>query len=167
MNLSEYIKLPREQRVAHIDLTTECDCIVASCSRKSFAPLGNYLRLVNDVKNRKKNGGIVVCHACDNGSTSLQNFCVNPLHLYFGTYSENEFDKSPELRSAVARVANLSLTLEQRRASGLKGWEGKTEEDKAELLAKSLGKLTPEQRRERSLKSAATRRARQAAAAST
>jgi hypothetical protein len=87
--------------------------------------------------------------------------------LYFGTYSENEFDKSPELRSAVARVANLSLTLEQRRASGLKGWEGKTEEDKAELLAKSLGKLTPEQRRERSLKSAATRRARQAAAAST
>ena len=39
------------------------------------------------------------CHLCKNDSSAPNGFvCKNPEHLYFGSHSENEMDKPPEVR---------------------------------------------------------------------
>ena len=152
------MKLSREERTTHVDLTTECQCVKATASRRSLKPLRDYLGLENDVKNRKKDGGVIVCHLCPNNSSCLENLCVNPRHLYFGTYTENEYDKPCETRRSNAVKAAKSRTTESLRSAAKAQWGEKTEEEKQALLSKSFGSLTAEQRRLRSLKTAETKR---------
>ena len=48
--------------------------------------------------------GAEACHKppCKNIS------CINPEHLYWGTHSQNEHDKPPEVRKSAALVANIA-----------------------------------------------------------
>jgi hypothetical protein len=163
MKLSEYMKLSREERRDHLNLEEPCICVEATCSRRTLIPVLKHLGLTNDVKNRKKNGGVHVCHACPNNSSALETLCVNPAHLYLGTQSENELDKSEETRKraaalGAAALGAAALTPELRVENAKKGWAGKTEEEKVAILSRSLNSLTPEQRSLRSKKAAETKR---------
>jgi hypothetical protein len=95
MNLSDYIQLPREQRIAHIDLTTPCDCWTGNQSwgkEKMRTKLLSYHNLTVDMKGY----GTPCCHLCKHNSKS-NTVCINPLHMYIGTPTENLVDLPNEL----------------------------------------------------------------------
>ena len=87
MNLSEYILLPRETRVEHIDLSTPCD--LHSRSFWSRNPTWEFFGVVNDVGVLK--GKVTRCHCCGSDTTSNL-VCINPLHHYIGVPKENTHD---------------------------------------------------------------------------
>ena len=109
MHISDYVNNnTQQQRQTHIDLSSPCMVAVAkqtnhyvkkgdpvkrgAAGKTAMNNLLSYLGLTG-----KTNRNIHTCHKCKNGSTS-HDLCVNPKHLYFGTPSENELDKPPELR---------------------------------------------------------------------
>jgi hypothetical protein len=48
------------------------------------------------------------CHLCTNDSNARYGFvCINPNHLYWGTYKDNKDDVSKEILSKVGRKAGL------------------------------------------------------------
>lgn len=161
MNLSDYIQLPREQRIAHIDLTSECILGKAKNTRGARRSLVNYLGVEQDIKRRE----IQCCHLCPNNSKAEQH-CLNPLHMYIGTRTENEYDKPAGARSAAAkkaRAASLAKSTPEerseraRRAVAAKLEKYTREEIAAQTKAGVQTKLTPEQRSERSRKANASR----------
>ena len=88
--LSEWILRPREERTAHIDLTTPCE--LGKAWRKStFLDFHN---LEDDVPHWKK-ARVERCHLCENHSTNGN--CTNPLHVYIGTVRENKMDQPLEV----------------------------------------------------------------------
>jgi hypothetical protein len=97
--LSQHSSLSRDVRTSHVDLSTPCelpeDIPLGSRIVVGFQNLLTFLKLENDLENRRKVG--TVCHLCENHSKN--GYCVNPLHLYFGTLSENRMDMSEEVRS--------------------------------------------------------------------
>lgn len=93
MNLSDYILLPREKRIAHIDLATPCELDKRSQYIKDA--LVDFFGLENDVENWV-NGKIHQCHLCESGRR--KGHCGNPLHIYLGTASENHLDTDAEWR---------------------------------------------------------------------
>ena len=95
MNLSDYIQLPREQRIAHIDLATPCDCWTGNQSwgkEKIRKQLLSFLNLNADVKGYTT----PCCHLCKHNSKS-NTVCINPSHIYIGTPTENVVDLPYEL----------------------------------------------------------------------
>ena len=90
MNLSDYIKLPRQSRVSHIDLSTPCKCVERlSCGVYKQPPKGeilSFLSVTNDILNWRS-AKVCRAHLCQNGST--HGWCRNPQHYYLATYSEN------------------------------------------------------------------------------
>jgi len=76
--VSEYIKLPKEARQAHLDLASPC--IERGGSSTQHRAILAYV-LDTDIAT-----GVCCCHACSNGK------CSNPKHLYWGTYKENSLD---------------------------------------------------------------------------
>ena len=89
IQIEEYILLSREERQHHLRLDEPC---IERGGQSMY--LKGLLAHLHDttIPSGKK---IHVCHACHNGK------CSNPLHLYWGTASENCLD----------RMANGGLTL--------------------------------------------------------
>lgn len=109
MKLSDWLRLPIEQREAHIDLTTPCELRVTQ-PYHGF-PGGQEMRphkseqlafhgLEDDVPSWR--GKVHRCHLCDHGHRN--GFCSNPRHIRLGTPSENERDKPLE---TIRRVSSL------------------------------------------------------------
>ena len=106
--ITQHMQLSKQQRQAHIDLTSPCIPMVATNHvRNTRATPGAYIK-----KNRfrskllsfhkledVKNGEVHACHLCANHSTAPNGWvCENPLHLYFGTHKENNNDKPEHVR---------------------------------------------------------------------
>ena len=124
MELTDYVLLPREQRTAHIDLTT--DCVLSHVKgvnggKHARKALLDYLGVLNDGSGLK----VQCCHLCNNSSGS-DRVCVSPLHTYFGTPLENVLDKPLEVRSVAGR----------------KSWDTLSEEQKEERIKLTAGNLT-------------------------
>lgn len=103
--LSDYILKSREERTAHIDLTTEC--VLGGDGHRKKHILLDYLQLTNDVDNWTR-ARIHRCHMCEHGRRN--GWCVNPQHFYFGTASENQLDLPKEFR---VKRGSLSSTKSQ------------------------------------------------------
>jgi hypothetical protein len=109
MKLSDYILLPREQRIAHIDLTTEC--VTRKKWRKST--FLDFHGLEDDIPNWK-HARIERCHLCE--CHSRNGCCVNPHHVYIGTAKENAADRPQEyLVESGRRLGSRPRTQETRR----------------------------------------------------
>jgi hypothetical protein len=76
----DYIQLTRDERRAHLDLASECIEIGGKGSTEFRGLLAHTLKTTIPTKMKPK---IMVCHACHNPR------CSNPLHLYWGTTSDN------------------------------------------------------------------------------
>jgi hypothetical protein len=159
MNLSEYILLPREQRIAHIDLSSDCTLGPPKRTEKARRALIKHLSINEDVKQRN----IQCCHLCPNNSKAAQH-CFNPLHMYIGTRKENEQDKPRQARTNAAkkaRAASLALsTPEERSERARKAAQAKlnryTPQELSLQSQRGASRLTPEQRSERSRKANAS-----------
>lgn len=160
MNLSDYIQLPREQRIAHIDLTTDCILGRAKNTNGARKALIKHLGITEDIKHRE----IHCCHRCPNNSRAEQH-CLNPLHMYIGTRTENAYDKPATARSAAARKARAASlaksTPEERseraRKAALAKLEKYSRDEIAAASSAGIQRMTPEQRSERSRKANASR----------
>lgn len=80
-NINEYILRPYSERVAHLDLKSECREIGGNST--SFKGLVSHILNVT-IPNGSK---ILLCHKCHNDK------CSNPNHLYYGTPKENIIDQ--------------------------------------------------------------------------
>ena len=75
-DINDFIKLPREERRAHLNLEELC-CERGGNSTNHKGVLAQYLDTTIP------SGRILLCHACNNGK------CSNPKHLYWGTDHDN------------------------------------------------------------------------------
>ena len=80
-DVQEYIKLSREERTAHLNLSEECIEIGGGDSRHYRGLLAHFLKTT--IPSGMK---IHLCHACN------VHGCSNPRHLYWGTAGENAAD---------------------------------------------------------------------------
>lgn len=129
-NISDYINNNNKtQRQNHIDLNNECIPYYLTinsklakvgdlaCNRSSMIKAkSNLLQFLNisDFKSRK----IHTCHKCENDSQSSNFVCINPLHLYFGTVSENSFDIDPEIRKIGGKIGGKNGSKEDKSKAG-------------------------------------------------
>lgn len=81
--------MTREERTAHIDLTTPCIFPKNPSNKK-------YRKALIDYTDMNPGRWWFACHACENDSHN--GMCANPLHLYWGTSCENSMDIPPEKR---------------------------------------------------------------------
>ena len=93
----------REERTAHIDLTTECELgTLVKRTRGGNDRLYGLIGVEDDIENWTS-ARIHICHLCDCGRRKGE--CGNPRHIYIGTASENQLDLSPEFRNKRAKRA--------------------------------------------------------------
>ena len=90
MEIQLHIQQPIEKRQEHIDSGTLC-CLsgkshgsVKVWARKALAEWTGI-----DISNWPK-GEICICHTCEHNSSN--GYCLNPRHIYFGTFKENNDD---------------------------------------------------------------------------
>ena len=109
MKLSEYVLKTREERTAHIDLTTEC--VTGKKWHKST--FLEFLGIEDDIPNWKL-AHVERCHLCQ--CHSRNGNCVNPKHVYIGTSKENSADRPQEyLIESGKRLGSLIASEETRR----------------------------------------------------
>lgn len=89
-DINKFIKLPREDRRAHLNLEDLC-CERGGNSTNHKGVLAQYLDTTIP------SGRILLCHACNNGK------CSNPKHLYWGTDKENITEDNPNWKSVWER----------------------------------------------------------------
>jgi hypothetical protein len=77
--IENFIKLSREERRKHLDLTEQC-CERGGNSTNHKGVLAQYLNTTIP------SGRILLCHSCHNSN------CSNPKHLYWGTDKDNVKD---------------------------------------------------------------------------
>jgi len=105
-------------RQRHLDLTTECIPYRLPKDSK-FRKKGDIASPVTSIGHARKelleyfnidenfnNGNIHTCHKCIHNSTNKEFVCINPLHLYIGTVSENHHDIDPEIRKQIKKKGN-------------------------------------------------------------
>lgn len=135
LKLTEYLKLSREERTKHVDLSEPCYFVegVGAAARQGRGrkALLELLRLEDDLENWAF-GRANICHVCTNGSNSAQT-CSNPKHLYVVTSQENSLDRPVEERREGARKA--------RRVASRRAHETKDERGKS-VTAVKAGKVT-------------------------
>lgn len=76
IEISEFIKLPKQERQKHLKLDEEC------VERGGISTQHRGI-LVHYLDTNFPTGRILLCHACGNGK------CSNPHHMYWGTDKEN------------------------------------------------------------------------------
>lgn len=91
INITEFIKLSKADRQAHLKLNEPC-CERGGNSTNHKGVLAQYLNTTIP------SGRILLCHACNNEK------CSNPNHLYWGTDKENIVDDNPKFKSAWERT---------------------------------------------------------------
>lgn len=114
--IEEYMKLPREKRQEHLDLSAACVEWVGNRSDYFRGLLCFYLgtTMPSGMK-------ILLCHACHNAR------CGNPAHLYLGLALDNALDykASPQYRSgweiSLARHGEEKALLWMRKAGAAGG----------------------------------------------
>lgn len=82
INVSDMVRLPKQDRIAHLALDEPC----IERGGNSVTHRGVLAEYLNTNIPEKSKGKICVCHACNNGK------CSNPRHLYWGTYVDNNRD---------------------------------------------------------------------------
>ncbi len=108
-------QLDRQQ---HINLSTECTFHIFLKDYKNKQIGDLYCRSAQIREARKRlldfhniedftGREFQICHKCTNNSCS-NNICINPLHCYWGTASENIMDKPKQQRQNMARLGMLS-----------------------------------------------------------
>jgi hypothetical protein len=101
ISLSDYILKSREERIAHIDLSTDCELgTFRSRSRGGLDGLFSLIGVEDDIENWTV-ARIHCCHLCDCGRRKGE--CGNPRHIYIGTASENSLDLPKDFRVQRAR----------------------------------------------------------------
>jgi hypothetical protein len=107
IKIENWMLLSQEDRQIHIDLLTDCQFHYYTKDRgtKKIGDLYSVIASMTKAKQRLLDfhniedfGGehiIHTCHKCLNDS-GKDKVCINPLHLYFGSCSENNMDK-PDL----------------------------------------------------------------------
>lgn len=116
MKLTKHLEKTREERRAHLNLSTPCELNVSALSYR-----GRLLALLglNDDVPKCFRHQVHTCHACCNDSG--KGSCGNPQHLYFGTAKENLFDRYEGEASRVSElVQNSQRKVEER---PLEVWE--------------------------------------------
>ena len=89
-DLQSYLQKPLEERQAHLNLSSPCDLpkkTHGSCKRWARDKISNLLGVSFETQNEVK---ACICHRCDHNSSN--GWCLNPLHFYIGTFSENSRD---------------------------------------------------------------------------
>jgi hypothetical protein len=117
-------EMSKEQRQSHIDLQTPCQ--TDRCYKY-------YRKALIDFSGIKPDRTWSACHLCENYSHTHKP-CRNPLHLYWGTNSENQQDICP----------TTGLTVAQKIGAAHKG-KKRTDETKAKMSAASKGKPKSEE----------------------
>ncbi len=104
--ITQHMKLSRAQRQAHTN--TSSACIEQTGKSRHHGGTLAKEALIKYHNIEKFNGiqhKVHTCHLCKNDSMAPNDFvCINPLHLYFGTVSENCMDKTPENRKAGGKI---------------------------------------------------------------
>ena len=101
MFLSDFLKLTRDKRTLHIDLSDPCvigSKGVGDKPQRLRESLFTLLNIESDCR-------VVVCHRCDHHSNN--GYCLNPKHAYLGTQSENRqdsFEDDPDLALRTGRI---------------------------------------------------------------
>ena len=123
--ITEHMKLTKSQRQSHTNKSSACIPVVNRYNTKhakkdeySLAIIGGQIAkqtLILYHCLEKFNGNtekVYTCHLCKNDSTAPNGFvCKNPEHLYFGTPTENHYDKTPNARAKGGTVgAKVALT---------------------------------------------------------
>lgn len=124
MDLGEYIQLAREERRAHLDLHSPCDCRGGN-SWEFRGLLAFYLKTTISCRNA------LMCHACNNAG------CSNPRHLYWGTNFENSVTDRKEAGTLVS-VWDLTIA----KHGFEKAMEMKKQRDMLPALRASVKKTT-------------------------
>lgn len=94
---TELLKLPKQLRQSHCDLNSEC--ILNTCQWGYRQALAKYQGL-----DKMPPPTVQACHVCNNGSTK-KHTCINPLHIYWGSASDNMLDRGQEDLRRVALIA--------------------------------------------------------------
>jgi hypothetical protein len=115
MNVSEYIKLPREERTVHIDLSTPCvvdeSVGVLTRKRRGREALAKKLGLKYDSQTWLS-AKVHCAHLCEHHS--VNGWCENPEHIYLATALENHHDKPVEIRKNSAQIAGNAAVKKQK-----------------------------------------------------
>jgi len=145
-SITKHMSLSNAERKAHVDLNAPCIPVV-NILNTSVKKAGEYSTTQHGAKEAKKalteyhnlepfkaraiKGSVNTCHVCPNDSAAPNGFlCKNPLHLYFGTSSENMQDKPAKVRKrasiigAAAAVASPRNMNKQKRICIHCGYEG-------------------------------------------
>jgi hypothetical protein len=148
INIIDYVlNNSQEIRLSHIDLSNPCLKAVyernhnknneemSTCHQMRIATKNTkqYLNLVG-----KTSSKIYTCHFCINDSTHPNGFvCTEPTHLYFGTKSENEFDKHKN------KIKNEKLEPISRHEASKKSAQSKREKNEEAYLQimSDMGKI--------------------------
>lgn len=101
-NIAAHMALTKAQRQAHTNTSSACIKQTGNTPKHGSALAKRALLEYHNIE--KFNGAIEnvqTAHLCANNSQAPNGFvCINPLHLYFGTASENNMDKTPQQRKA-------------------------------------------------------------------
>lgn len=131
MNLTEYVRLPIEERQAHLDLSAPCQLE----KRRKWTHQKDQLLQQFNVTNDSSNwlhAGIHRCHACINDSQGPL-VCLNPKHWWIGTSTENAASRPLEKRQAGGKATRgiaKSETSIAKRAEALRGLKRTAEQRK-------------------------------------
>lgn len=139
----EYIKLPKQQRQDHLDLTQPC-LERGGNSTNHRGVLAQYLNTTIPA------GRVLLCHACSNAA------CSNPNHLYWGTDKENVQDakEAGTWKSMWQRLVDKygydeACAMNQRNSIGNKGGAGNKGKPKSEEHRKKISEGVKKQKQMR------------------
>jgi hypothetical protein len=133
IKIEDHMLLSQQDRQSHIDLTTDCQFHTYTKEykqkHKHIGDLYSRGKQTEEAKRRLLDFhniedfygyDIHLCHKCSNDS-GKDKICINPLHLAFGTFSENMLDKPEKIRKEAMEKARNSMTEHEKFEASSKG----------------------------------------------